>query len=219
MAFSHGNWICDCDPFLARASHVWVSGHSWKNPDAMELGPRAGFCYLLCYGQRVKPLGFAGHVISVMTTLPSWCQSIHKKHGSEGLGLCSKWDLLINQTGFYCQATAALSLSWHTNSSILGEDPYVGENMFPAKWISCSPPDVGHARRESWSFALSVSRMNIMSYETSRETSDCLRQPAHVSLLLDGFYRVEGNANQCIFSSHSFLVPEWLWFDRWDKCR
>lgn len=158
--------------------------------------------------QRVKPLGFAGHVISVMTTLPSCCHSSHEKHGSECVGLCSKWDLLTNQTGFYCQATAALSLSWRTNS-ILGEDPYVEENMFPAKWISCSPPDVGHARRESWSFAFSESRMNIMSYETSRETPDCLRQPTHVSLLLDGFYRVEGNANQCHFFQ-SFLFSAWM---------
>lgn len=76
--------------------------------------------------------------------------------------------------------------------------------MFPTKWISCSPPDVGHASREPRSFAFLVSRMNIMSYETSRETSDCLRQPAHVSLLLDGFYRGEGNANQCHFFK-SFL--------------
>lgn len=67
--------------------------------------------------------------------------------------------------------------------------------MFPTKWISCSQPDVGHASRGLQSFAFLVSRMNTMSYKESRKSPDNLRQSAHMNPLLDGFCRVEGNAN------------------------
>lgn len=67
--------------------------------------------------------------------------------------------------------------------------------MFPFKWISCSQPDVDHAGIELQSFAFLVSGMNTMTYKESSKALDCLRQSAHMKLLLYGFCRVEGNVN------------------------